>query len=124
MTISYSLVADWSFYRTALARYRRQRPERLRNLLVSAALVAVLLFASVYGWCTSASWAPIAQFGLIGGVVGGVGAYALVGILTPLRMKRSPGYGDTVTVVLDESGLRAAAPNEQATLTWAAFTRV
>jgi hypothetical protein len=39
-------------------------------------------------------------------------------------MKRSPGYGDTVTIVLDDDGFHAQAPNEQSNLGWAAFTRV
>jgi hypothetical protein len=108
---------------TAFARYRKQRLDRLRNILIALAVVAVLVLA----WCgrsVSARWTSIPESALVGGVVAGVAVYVLARILTPIRIKRSPGYGATVTVILDDDGFHAEAPNEQARLAWAAFTRV
>jgi hypothetical protein len=45
-------------------------------------------------------------------------------LLLPPRIKRSPGFGSTITVNLDDDGLFAKEEHGEARLSWAAFTRV
>ena len=40
------------------------------------------------------------------------------------RVRRIPGYGATITVILNNEGLHAAEPHAKATLAWSAFTSV
>jgi hypothetical protein len=128
VTFSYSFVANWDFYRTAFARFRRQKSKRHRTIAVSIVIAAALLLAWIYGRSSDAVWTYIPKFALIGGVIGGVvggaTAYALGRILLPRRIKRSPNYGATVAVTLDGEGLHATEPHAQVSLAWAAFTRV
>lgn len=81
MMISYSLVSDLGFYRTASARYRQQRPNRRRTTLITLVLAVILLLTWMYGRATGAVWTPIPEFALIGGIVGGVMTAALARIL-------------------------------------------
>jgi hypothetical protein len=128
VTFSYSIVTNWDFYRTAFARYRRQKPNRHRTIAVAIVVAVALLLAWSYGGSSGAAWTPIPKFALIGGVVGGVvggaTAYALGRILLPRRIKRSPNYGATVCLTLDGEGLHATEPNARVSLAWAAFTCV
>jgi hypothetical protein len=124
MTVSYSIVANWEFYRTALARYRRQKPKRYRAVALASVVAAALLLAWVDGRSSDALWTPIPEFALIGGVLGGATTYASARILLPQRIKRSPNYGATVTITLDDKGLHATEPHAQTSLASAAFTRV
>jgi hypothetical protein len=124
MQISYEFVADWPFFRTAFARYRRQQPHRLRNALVMAAAAGVLACAWMYARATNALWISIPEFALIGGISGGIGAFAASKILAPIRTKRLPGFGAKITATFDEDGVTAAEPLAQASMKWAAFTRV
>ena len=124
MTVSYSIVANWDFYRTALARYRHQKPNRYRAVALATVVAAALLFAWVYGRSSGALWTPVPEFALIGGVIGGATTYALARILLPQRIKRSPSYGATVTITLNHEGLHATEQHAQTSLAWAAFTRV
>jgi hypothetical protein len=122
--VSYSFIANWSFYRTAFARYGRQKPNRYRMTAVVIAIGAGLLLAWAYGRASGALWAPISESALIGGFFGGAGTYAANRYLLPRRIKRSPDYGATITVRLDDEGLHGSEPHAQASLGWAAFTRV
>ena len=122
--VSYSFIANWSFYRTAYDRYGRQKPNRYRRATFLTVIGAALLLAWVYGRSSSALWTPIPGLALIGGVCGGIVAYASTRVLLPLRVKRSPGYGVTIIVNLDEAGWHGKEPHGQASLDWAAFTRV
>jgi hypothetical protein len=132
VTFSYSFVANWDFYRTAFARYRRQKSKRHRAIAVSIVIAAALLLAWIYGRSSDAVWSYIPKFALIGGVIGGVvggvvgGAtvYALGRIFLSRHIKRSPNYGATVAVTLDGEGLHATEPHAQVSLAWRAFTRV
>lgn len=124
MKISYSFVTDWDFYRIAFAHQLRQRPGRLRNIIISTGVIAVFIYAWTIGRSTSATWTPIAACGAIGGLVGGVTAHLLTRITTPMRIKRLPNYGGTVTVVLDDVDLHADEAGAQITLVWPAFTHV
>ena len=89
---------DWTFYRIAFARYRQQRQERLRRILIALAVVAVLVLAWMYGRSISARWASIPEFALVGGVDGGVTAYVLAKILAPIASS-----GLLVTVIRSPS---------------------
>lgn len=124
MKPSYTFSADWAFYRTAFARYRAQNQRRYVALGVSALLGTILLVAWLYGQRTGAFWTPIPEFALIGAVVSGSTSYAIAKALLTRRFKRSPSYGATVTVSLEDDGLHATEPLAQTTLAWGAFTRV
>jgi hypothetical protein len=124
MTFSYSFTTDWNFYRTALNRYRLQKPNPHRTNVVMAVAGVILLLAWIYGRSSHAFWAPIPKFALIGGVVGGTLGYAFTRLFLRFRLKRSPSYGVVVTVTLDDEGLHAAEPHARTSMEWAAFTRV
>jgi hypothetical protein len=124
MSIAYAIVADWPFYRTSFARYRQQKGTRWRSIAISGAIAVIMLSAWVYGRSSCAWWTPIPEFSLIGGIIGALGSVALVKILTPIRIRRSPGFGAAVSVTLDDYGLHAIEAHGQTTLAWAAFTRV
>jgi hypothetical protein len=119
VTFSYSFAANWDFYRTAFARYRRQKPKRNRTIAVSIVVAAVPLLAWIYGRSSDAVWTPIPKFalisgaigGAIGGAVGGATAYALARILLRRRIKCSPNCGVTVSVTLDGEGLHGTEPH-------------
>ena len=122
--VSYSLVADWTFYRTAFARYRRQKPNRHRTTVCMAVIAAALLIAWVYGRSSGAAWTLIPESALVGAVVSGAATYALARALLPRRIRRLPNYGVSIAISLDDAGLRASEPHAQASFEWAAFTRV
>ncbi len=124
MQLSYEFVADWGFYRTAFARYRQQRPHRIRSALILLAIAGVLACAWMYAHATHAFWGVIPELALVGGISGGIAGYVASRIVTPIRTKRMPGFGSTITATVDENGLTAAEPQAQASLQWAAFTRV
>jgi len=124
MMVSYSFIANWSFYRTAYDRYGRQKPHRYRKATFLTVIGAALLLACVYGRSSGALWTPIPELALIGGLSGGAGTYAAARFLLPRRIKRSPNYGATITVRLDDDGLHGSEPHAQASFHWAAFTRV
>ena len=124
MIVTYSFVADWSFYRTALARYPRQKPNRYRRIAVVTIIGAALLLVWAYCHFSGALWTHIVEKALVGGGAGGTAAYALARIFRPWSIKRSPNYGATITVTLDDNGLRAVEPHAQVSLDWKAFTRV
>jgi hypothetical protein len=124
VTFSYSFVTNWDFYRTAFARYRRQKPNRQRTIAVAIVVAVALLLAWSYGRSSGAAWTSIPKFALFAGVVGGTTAYAFGRILLPRRIKRSPNYGATVSLTLDGEGLHATEPHARVSLAWAAFTRV
>jgi hypothetical protein len=123
MSPAYSFVADLSFYRTAFARYRRQRFSwRPMVLLVSA--FAILALAWIYGQKINALWTIVPACAFVGGVAGAATTYSVTKLLWPRRIKRSPGYGGTITVRLDDEGLHAKEMYGEAKLAWAAFNRV
>jgi len=124
MSISYSFVADWAFYRTAFARYRRQAPNRHRKLAVISLVALALACAWIYARATHAFWGAIPEFTLVGGIIGGIVGFIIGKLLLPIRLKRSPEFGTKVTVVLNDEGLIASGPDVQTTLNWPAFTRV
>ena len=122
--VSYSFTTDWNFYRAAFNRYNRQKPNRYRNIVVATVLFLILLPAWAYGRSSGAIWTPIPEIALVGGVSGGAAALFVAKIMVPRRIKRSPGYGVTVTVRLDDEGLHTTEPHGHSSLDWAAFTRV
>jgi hypothetical protein len=128
VTFSYSFVANWDFYRAALARYRRQKPNRHLTIAVATVVAVALLLALIYGRSSDAVWRHTPKFahisGVVGGAVGGATAYALGRIILSWRIKRSPNYGATVSVTLDGEGLHAIEPHAGASFAWAAFTRI
>jgi hypothetical protein len=124
MKLVYEFVADLDFYRTAFARYGRQRPHRLRNAAVLGSSALVLAGAWIYARASHAVWVLIPQLALICVVAGGIAGFATGKILLPIRLKRAPNYGAKITTTLDEDGLTAVEPQAQANLKWAAFTRV
>jgi hypothetical protein len=115
MSISYKFTADWSFYKTAFARYRRQRPNRHQGLLMLSLIALVVAGAWLYARATCAFWVNIPEFTLIGGIIGGCVGLVVGKIILPARIKRLPGFGSEATVVLNEEGL---------IVNWPSFTRV
>jgi hypothetical protein len=123
MSPTYSFVADLGFYRTAFARYRRQHFSWRRTILLISAL-AVLGLAWIYGQKAGALWTIVPACAFVGGIVGAAVTYSLTKLLFPRRIKRTPGYGGTIAVRLDDEGLHAKEMYGEAKLAWAAFNRV
>jgi hypothetical protein len=124
MKVVYEFAADLDFYRTASARYARQRPHRHRQMITFASSAFVVACAWIYARASHAAWVLIPQMALICGIAGGTGGFAVAKIMLPIRVKRAPNYGATIAATLDEDGLTAVEPQAQTNLKWAAFTRV
>jgi hypothetical protein len=118
----YSFVADTDFYRTALARFRRQQP-LWRRWAPWAAILIALITVYVYARATDAPWVLIPAV-LAGGIVGGAAGGFAVRSWIMRRVRRMPGFGGTITVRLDEDGLHMTEPHGEMNLAWTAFNRV
>jgi hypothetical protein len=124
MKIIYEFVVDLDFYRTALSRYARQRPHRHRQMIIFGASALVVACAWMYARAINAAWVLIPEMTLICGIAGGIVGFSIAKIMLPIRLKRAANYGATITATLDEDGMSVVEPQAQASLKWAAFTRV
>ena len=123
MTITYKLLLDKAFYRTAVNRYNKQR-SILRKLPVQFLFVLLLSFyVWAYAWKTSAEWLVIARWGLLYLVIFSVFWFFFSKWVIIRRFKRRADFNSEVTVSLSDHGISVRGRHAKNELQWAAYPR-
>ena len=121
MSVSYHFVADFSYFRTAVDRYYRQRPV-LFWLPVQYGLIALPLFcALLYALTVGASWTLAVAFTLLLWPLVVLAFVQLTkwGIIQ--RFRGNADFGTDVTTVLSQDGVEVSGRNAQTKLDWDAY---
>jgi len=123
MSVTYRLTVDLAFVRTGLRRYRRQRPHRIRRLILLWLGPVLIAGAWLHAKFTGAPWEELLEYMLIGGAIGGAASTLLARVVLVRLLKRNPEYGTDVTIHLDDEGLVASGAHTQAKIDWPGITR-
>ncbi len=127
MSLTYEIVVDFPYLQAALARFRKQRPKRVRQWISLVVTLVVIVGAWGYAAYTHAPWEFVVRLGAICGVGGMLGGGLIAAMFARIyarrRLQQAAQAYETSTVVMHEGGLTFTSPNATANVKWSAYER-
>ena len=121
MTVTYKLLLDKRFYRTAVSRFYKQRP-LWRKFSVRFSLLLILFIGVLaYAWKTNAEWLTIAGWGFAFWMILSVSGFFFTKWSMVQRFKRRTDFNTEATVLLSDEGISVRGRRAKSELEWAAY---